>query len=172
MVSLAAREELALDRLYFIPASESPFKPGAEPAPGPDRLRMLRLALAGQADCEVDDQEIRRGGVSYTIETAREYRRRFPEATLFYLVGADHAALLPKWREAETLAGLVEFVVIPRPGETLRPVPGPFRARSLRGFPLGLSSSAIRERVRVGLSVEGLVPAAVGEVIRNNRLYL
>ena len=116
LVAQAAREELGLTRLFFVPAARSPFKPEGEPAPAAERLRLLRLALAGQAWCELDDQEIRRGGTSYTVETVRDYARRFAGAQLFYLIGADHAAQLPKWRQAQELAQLAEFVVIPRPG--------------------------------------------------------
>src|SRR5512140_1257104 len=76
LVAQAAREELALDRLFFIPAAQSPFKPDARPSLAPVRLRLLRLALAGQTSCEVDEQEINRGGVSYTIDTVRDYARR------------------------------------------------------------------------------------------------
>jgi nicotinate-nucleotide adenylyltransferase len=172
LVAQAAREELQLTRLFFIPAAQSPFKPELEPAAAPERLRLLRLALAGQADCEIDQQELERGGVSYTIETLRAYRRRFPAAALFYLIGADHVAQLPKWREAAELARLAEFVVIPRPGEPPAVPVEPFRSRQLAGFPLGVSSSQIRDRIRAGLPLEGLMPPAVLEAIRNNRLYL
>jgi nicotinate-nucleotide adenylyltransferase len=172
LVAQAAREELDLTRLFFIPASQSPFKPDARPTPAPERLRLLRLALAGKTWCDVDEQELRRGGVSYTIDTARDYVRRFYSAQLFYLIGADHLPQLPKWRAAEELARLAEFVVIPRPGQVEAPLPAPFRGRALAGFPLGVSSSQIRARVRAGLPIEHLVPDTVAEAIRNNRLYL
>jgi nicotinate-nucleotide adenylyltransferase len=172
LVAQAAREELELTRLYFIPAARSPFKPTTEPSPAAIRLRLLRLALAGQTQCEVDEQEITRGGVSYSIDTVRDYTQRFPQAKLFYLIGADHIAQLPKWREAGELARLVEFVVIPRPGEKSAPLPSPFRGRSLTGFPLGVSSSQIRARAKGGLPIDWLVLPAVAEAIRNNRLYL
>jgi nicotinate-nucleotide adenylyltransferase len=172
LVAQAAREELNLARLFFIPAAQSPFKPNAQPSPAPERLRLLRLALAGQAWCEVDDQEIRRGGVSYTIDTLRDYARRFPNTQRFYLVGADHLPQLPQWRAAEELARLAEFVVIPRPGQAEASFPPPFRGRWLKGFPLGVSSSQIRARAKAGLSIEHLVPGPVAEAIRNNRLYL
>ena len=172
LVAQAAREELELSRVFFIPAAQSPFKPDAELAPGKERLRLLRLALAGQTWSAIDEQEIQRGGVSYTIDTVRDYARRFPGANLFYLIGADHVPLLPKWRDARDLARLLEFVVIPRPGEKLDVMPEPFRGRPLRGFPLGLSASQVRERVRMGLPIELLVSPAVAEAIRNNRLYL
>src|SRR5690348_12627249 len=83
LVAQAAREELQLTRLFFIPAAQSPFKPASTPAPPAARLQMLRLALAGETWCEIDDQEIKRGGVSYTIETVRNYVARFPGVELF-----------------------------------------------------------------------------------------
>ena len=172
LVAQAAIEELGLARLFFIPTAQSPFKPENKPAPAEARLQLLRLALAGKTNCEVDDQEIKRGGSSYTIDTLRDYARRFPQSELFWLVGADNVASLPKWREAEELATLAEFVAIPRPGEAPGPFPPPFRGRTLNGFPFGVSSSQIRARVKAGLPIDQLVPAAVAEAIRNNRLYL
>lgn len=172
LVAQAACEELGLTRLFFIPAAQSPFKPDSAPAPAPERLRLLRLALAGKSHYEIDEQEIRRGGTSFTIDTVQDYTRRHPGAELFYLIGADHARELPKWRSAESLAQLAEFVVIPRPGEPAGKLQSPFRQRTLTGFPLGVSSSQIRARVRSGLDIDGLVPPAVVEAIHNNHLYL
>lgn len=172
LVAQAAREEFALDRIFFIPAAQSPFKPESKPTSPAERLRLLRLALAGQTDSEIDDQEIARGGISYTIETIRTYAKKFPEAKLFYLIGADHVAQLSKWRDADELAQAVEFLVIPRPGEIPAEFPTPFRGFALRGFPLGVSSSQIRARIKAGLSISHLVPASVAEAIKNNRLYL
>src|SRR6266478_4740462 len=101
LVAQAACEEVGLDRLFFIPAAQSPFKPGTTPTPAAERLRLLRLALAGKNHYEIDEQEIKRGGVSYTIDTARDYARRFPQNKLLYLIGTDHIPQLPKWRETE-----------------------------------------------------------------------
>ncbi len=172
LVARAAREELGLDKLCFIPAAQSPFKPAVTHAPAPQRLRLLRLALAGETAAEIDDLEIRRGGVSYTVDTLRHYAEKFPGAELFYLIGADQVALLPQWHEAGELARLAQFVVAPRPGETPPKLAAPFRGRALRGFPLAVSSSEIRARVKAGLPVGGLTPPAVAEAIANNRLYL
>jgi nicotinate-nucleotide adenylyltransferase len=172
LVAQAAREELRLDRLYFVPAAHSPFKPERQPSPPPERLRLLRLALAGRNWCEIDEQEIRRGGVSYTIDTVRDYIQRMPGAEVFYLVGADQACLLDKWRAADELARLAQFVVIPRPGQPPAKLPPPFRGRELKGFPMAISSSQIRDRVKARLPLEPFVPSAVAEAIRNNGLYL
>jgi nicotinate-nucleotide adenylyltransferase len=172
LVAQAAREELELSRLFFIPAAQSPFKPDRKPTAPNERSRLLCLALAGKSWCEIDDQEINRGGISYSIDTARDYDRRFQGAEIFYLIGADNVSQLPKWRESAELARLLQFVVIPRPGQTDVPFPAPFRGRMLKGFPLGVSSSQIRARVKAGAPIDHLVPAAVAEAIRNNRLYL
>jgi len=172
LVAESAREELGLDRLFFIPAAQSPFKPASQPAPVAERIRLLRLALAGRSWCQIDTQEATRGGVSYTIDTAREYRRRYPSAELYYLIGADHVSQLPKWRAADELAELLEFVVMPRPGQLECGFPSPFRGRWLTGFPLGLSSSQVRARVAAGKPIEHLVGATVAEAIRNYGLYL
>jgi nicotinate-nucleotide adenylyltransferase len=172
LVAQAALEELELWRLFFIPAAQSPFKPRNVPAAPADRLRLLRLALAGQPSCEIDEQEILRGGTSFTVETVSAYAARFPGAQLFYLIGADHVPTLPKWRDADHLAGLAEFVVIPRPGQCPAAFPAPFRGRELKGFPLGVSSSRIRSRVKAGLTIQNLVPDAVAADIRNSGLYL
>jgi nicotinate-nucleotide adenylyltransferase len=172
LVAQAAREEAELERVYFIPAAQSPFKPDRVPAPAAERLRLLRLALAGDTHGEIDAQELGRGGVSYTIDTVRDYARRFPGAQLHYLIGADNAGKLGEWREADELARLAEFLAIPRPGEPDAVFPPPFRGRTLKGFPLAVSSSEIRARVKAGLPVDHLVPAAVAEAVRNYRLYL
>jgi nicotinate-nucleotide adenylyltransferase len=171
LVAQAAMEELQLHRLFFIPAAQSPFKPDHQSAPAVARLRFLRLALAGNTNCEVDDQEIRRGGISYTVDTLRGYADRFPGANLFYLIGADHAAKLNEWREPAVLAELAEFVVVPRPGGSTTVFPPPFRGGTLRGFPFGVSSSEIRARVKGGLPIDHLVPSAVAGAIRESGIY-
>jgi nicotinate-nucleotide adenylyltransferase len=171
LVAQAALEELKLDRLVFIPAAQSPFKPDMRPTPGPLRLRMLRLALAGETRFDVDASEIQRGGVSYSVETARAYAALHPSAELFWLIGADHVPTLPQWRAATELAGLVEFVAIPRPGAAPAVSPPEYQLRQLAGWPLDVSSSEIRARVAAGRPIHRLVPPAVADVITAERLY-
>jgi nicotinate-nucleotide adenylyltransferase len=171
LVAQAAREELHLDRIYFVPAAQSPFKPDRQLAPGPARAALLRLALAGKTWAEVDAQELDRGGVSYSIDTVSNFRQRFPGADLFYLIGADHVPQLPKWRSSAELGRLVTFLIIPRPGEAQAATPPGFQMQWLKGYPLGVSASEIRARVKAGLPVDILTGPVVAESIRNNRLY-
>lgn len=172
LVAQAAIEELGLEKLFFVPAAQSPFKPEKKPADGPTRLRLLRLALAEKTRCEVDDQEISRGGTSFTIDTLRGFAQKFSGAELYYLIGADNAAKLNQWRDANELAALAEFVAVPRPGGAIASFPAPFRGRTLKGFPFAVSSTEIQARVRKGLSIENLVPPAVAEAIHAAKLYL
>lgn len=171
LVAHAALEELSLDRLVFLPASQSPFKPGTTPAPGSVRSRMLRTALAGEPHFAVDESELRRGGISYTIDTVLALTAEQPTAELFWLIGADHVPTLPKWRAADQLANLVTFVVIPRPGQPDTSLPPPWRLLHLAGWPLKLSSSEIRQRVASGKSIAHLVPPGVAEIIEGEGCY-
>jgi nicotinate-nucleotide adenylyltransferase len=171
LVAQAAVEELGLDRVFFVPAAQSPFKTEAPPASPAVRLQLLRLALAGKSNYELDAQEINRGGISYTVDTLRDYAGRFPGAQLYYLIGADNAANLNGWREARELAALAEFVAVPRPGGAPPQFPAPFRGRTLRGFPFDVSSSQIRARVQKNLTLENLVPPAVAGAIQHARIY-
>src|SRR5471032_1800975 len=172
LVAQAAVEELGLDRLFFVPTAQSPFKSENKIAPAEIRLKLLRFALAGKTNCEIDDQEIRRGGISYSIETLRDYAKRFPKAQLFYLIGADNISKLNEWRESNELAKLAEFIAIPRPGEIAAEFPKPFRGKILKGFPVEISSSQIRARVKAGLPIENLVPPFVADAIHSAKLYV
>jgi nicotinate-nucleotide adenylyltransferase len=172
LVAQAAVEELGLDKFIFIPAALSPFKLEYTLAPDAIRLQLLRLALAGKSTCEIDEQEVRRGGISYTVDTLRDYVKRFSGAEIFYLIGADNAAKLNEWREPAELAKLAEFVAVPRPGCAPAVFPQPFRGRTLKGSPFDVSSSQIRARVKAGLPIEYLVPPFVAGAIRAARLYV
>ena len=174
MVARAALVEVELDRLFIIPAAQSPFKPEQSPAPAADRLAWLRLAFGDEPRCEIDAQEIERAGVSYSIDTVRDYVERFPAADLFYLIGADHVPTLPEWREAAALADAVSFVVVPRPGELEIggvEFPESFRGTVLRGKPAAISASDLRKRLRAGESIENFVPPAVAAALNVKHCY-
>ena len=178
------RERLGLDRMVLIPAAQSPFqRERGHGASAARRLAMARLAARGEAGLEVSDQEMRRPGPSYTVDTVRFFRAVHPGARLVWMVGADNLAGLPRWREAEALLGLCEIWVVARGGidttaarRALAGLPPLFR-RALRGRLLEtrrmeISSTEIRDRVRRGLSNKGLVPDAVNAYIARHSLYV
>ncbi len=171
LIARMALEKLNLDRIFFIPAAKSPFKPEIELAPDKERLKLLRLALSGETKFEIDEQEIKRKGISYTIDTVRNYKKKFPDDQLFYIIGADHANILPKWKNANELAKLVEFAIFSRPGENNLEIPLPFRGTVIKGFSFSASSTIIRDRIKNSLPIKWLVVDAVAEAINNSKLY-
>ena len=171
MIARSALAELELDRLIVMPAAQSPFKPDQTLAPAAARMEMLRAAFSGEPEIEISSWELDRGGVSYSIETLRALAAEHPEAQLFYLIGADHVATLPQWREADALAAAATFVVVPRPGAPEEVFPQPFSGRYLQGKPMAISASEIRERLRAGRSVANFVPPPVAQLLNSMQIY-
>ncbi|MCU0723053.1 MAG: nicotinate-nucleotide adenylyltransferase [Planctomycetes bacterium] len=186
VVAEAAREWARLDRIWFLPSASPPHK--ADPAKAPKapfrhRLRMTRIAAAGNPAFRVSDREGARPGPSYTVDLLREFRRELgPRAELHFLIGADWVANLASWKDAAELFRLCRFLVVPRPG-----FPRPDLARLRRALgreaasrleeawipapEIGISSTEIRERIAAGRSVRYLLPAGVESYIRRNGLY-
>ena len=163
-----AAEAVKLDRVLFIPAALSPLKSRSPLAPAKDRLAMLRLAVRGNPLFEICDLELRRGGVSYTIDTLRELKRR-TRARLYWILGADAAKLLPRWKSISEVRALATFIILPRPGA--RPARRTPHQLVVQAPLLQISSSEIRDRVRKGRSVRYLVPEPVDRHIRQRGLY-
>lgn len=118
-VARTAMKELELDRLIVIPANVSPFK--VDEAGGEvlwDRLELVKAAFADDPRVTVDERELKRGGVSYTIDTVRELAAENPGAELYYLIGEDSEEGLPRWKEIDELKKLVTFKVFPRTKES------------------------------------------------------
>jgi nicotinate-nucleotide adenylyltransferase len=179
-----AREALGLERVIFIPAKLPPHKRAAALAAGADRLAMVRLAVAGNPALAVSDIELRRPGVSYSVDTVRTLREKLGAGTqIYFLIGMDTVVELTAWREVARLARLCKFVPLSRPEHAapntaaLERAVGRLRARALlkRALPMpliGISSSEIRRRVAEGRTIRYLVPDAVAAYIRRKRLYI
>jgi len=160
-----ALEELALDRIIFVPAGISPHKLGHPPAPAGIRCDMLAAAIEGEAAFEWDDCEVKRTGPSYALDTVRIMRERFPGDKIFYLIGEDNLAALHTWKEIDTLETLAQFVVLSRSG-TLHECRFPVVSRVV-----DISSTEIRNRIANGLPVSYLLPEAACQILTRNRLY-
>jgi nicotinate-nucleotide adenylyltransferase len=164
-----AREHLELDQVRFVPAARQPFKAEGHEADARDRAEMVRLAIADHPQFVLDLREIRRGGVSYTIDTLRELKVEYPSDRLFLVLGADAARDIEKWREAALLPQLATVVVVTRPGVLGLPVVGISVIVPAPG--IDVSATEIREAVRRGRSIRYLVPRAVEEYIAAHGLY-
>ena len=173
-------ERFAVDRLVFLPASHSPLKKGTPTATDAQRLEMLSLATEGEPRFAVSDFELRKGGISYTIDTLRAWHLQEPDTNLLFIAGMDSLLTLHAWREPLEIVRLCRFVTFRRPGF---PLPSPEElklppnvARQLLGQVIDgplvdISSSDIRERAAKGESLDGLVPDAVAEYIVSHMLY-
>jgi nicotinate-nucleotide adenylyltransferase len=166
----SAIEHLGLDRVVLIPARRQPLKAGLEITPGAHRLAMCHRLAECDRRISVDPVELDRGGLSFTVDTLREYRRTRPDAELFLLLGEDAAATFPQWREPEAIAALATIVVLTRDGGEAAPAAGPAMTR-LATRRVEVSASEIRSRVRAGLPIRGLVPDGVAAYIDEQRLY-
>lgn len=189
-----AREALSLDRVLFVPSATPPHKSGTV-ASGRDRLAMVRRAVAGHPMFRASSIEIHRSGPSYSIDTLRALRRRFPEPTKFvFLLGIDAFREIGTWKQFADLFPLADFAVLSRPPHR-QPAPRnllPVAARRqfcyshrrrmlvhesgnrivfLDVTSLDISASDIRQRVRRGKSIRYLVPNSVERYLDEHRLY-
>jgi nicotinate-nucleotide adenylyltransferase len=169
VAAVEARSALRLDHVVLVVAGDPWQKRGEVVASAPDRLATVEAAIAGIEGLSASDLEVRRDGVTYTIDTVRELAE--PARDLFLIVGADVAGRLETWHQAEALRELVTLVIVDREGtEPSRPTKG-WRTEHV-GIPrLDVSSSAIRNRLATNRPVDGLVPAAAVRIIRERRLY-
>lgn len=172
---LAAREAIRycrLDRVVFIPAGDPPHKSARAIAPGPDRWRMVRLAIRGRRRFSASPLELRRRGPSFTYDTVRAMSRRLPGRPLSFIVGADTVAEIPTWHRWRDLLRAARFVVVARPGYRLRPLRGAgdrFDLVRVRG--LRISSTRIRATLRHGRPVGRDLTPPVRAYIRRTGLY-
>jgi nicotinate-nucleotide adenylyltransferase len=164
-----AVEALQLEKTVLMPTWVTPLNDPAAIAPARDRLAMVRLGARGNARLDVSDFELRRQGVSYTIETIRSLRK--PGVEIFFLIGSDSLRTLPNWREIRELSKLVTFGIFARPASERLRVPTYIVYRKIDAPLLDISSTEIRARVRAGLSIRYLVPDAVERFIRRKGLY-
>lgn len=166
-----ASDELGLDRVLLAPVARPPHRP--EPAASAfDRYAMVALATTGQPRLLPSDVELRRGGLSYTVDTVRALLQELPGASLYLIVGSDTLPEMAGWREADELFSRCSVAVCERPGAPPGGAPVAGRAtHRLRGSGLPVSASEVRRRARAGEELADLVPASVAEYIRKQGLY-
>lgn len=183
MMAADALDHFALERVLFVPAALPPHKSLSRLADAVHRVSMLRLAVESEPRYDVEIDEIRRGGVSYSVDTVRRLQARYPTARLYFIIGGDTLLELRTWKDIGQLLELCEFVTIARPGFAAEkldsaalglPDPWPARLRShvVTDHLVEISSTDIRQRVARGLSIRHLVPEAVGRYIAEHQLYM
>ena len=172
VVAEVAYEKMGLDKVYFIPAAQSPLKEGKPEATAADRMAMLNAALDPYPQFEVLDFEILAGGISYTFDSVSHLAALLPECRLFWIIGADQVAALPRWHRVTELAEQIEFVGIPRPGYLLEnPGVANLRIHEIEVRSQDISSREIRARVKENLPVSLFLPEKVDKFIKARGLY-
>ena len=164
-----AREKLGLDRVVFVPTYLPPHKDGVDIAPAQARLEMVRGAVAGNKHFRVSDVEIRRNGRSYTIDTVRAFRKKYPQDELYFITGSDVLNYLSEWKDVEAILKLVKFVVATRPGYPLENIPKYISTVGIRA--VDISAFEVRQCVKEGASFRYLVPECVYAYIKRRKLY-
>ena len=167
-------ERLQLDQVIFMPCFLPPHKTQDNLAAGAERLKMLRLAVAGNKKFVVSDFEIKRAGKSYSIDTARFLRRKFPSKTqIFFIIGEDNYAHLSAWKNIDELRGLVNFVVLNRSVGTkfVKRVSKSKNTVFVQMPQIDISSSLIRHNLRQRKSVRYLLSEKVLTFINKRKLY-
>ncbi|MBT4513427.1 MAG: nicotinate-nucleotide adenylyltransferase [Chloroflexi bacterium] len=176
-----ARKKLELDKVVFIPARHPWLKADRDITDSQHRLAMVRLATASNPHFEVSTAELARPGPTYTIDTVEAFKTESGSLDdIYFIAGSDAITDLPRWKDPERVVALCQIVGIGRPGapdidiealkplihgvsDCLRPVDIP---------PIDISSTAIRERVKAGLSIRDMVPPEVEDYVVEHGLYL
>ena len=198
---LEVKDRFHLETIYLIPAAQPPHKTDRAIAPPADRMAMLNIAVANLHGLEVSDTEINRSGLSYSVETVDEFRRRFTgTASLFFILGLDAFVEIHTWKAYRRLFERVAFIVMTRPGSRRQSPPahetlpayldarisdgyvfesetGGFRHPDLQPVrlfattPVDISSTGIREKIMCQKPFEHLLPEGVAAYIRRKGLY-
>ncbi len=195
-VAKEVRDRFHLQTILFIPSYIPPHKKAADIASAKDRFAMVRMAVAGHKGFVASPLEIRARQKSYSIITLNRVKSMYPDAWIFFILGADAFLEIQTWKSYQEVLAQCRFIVVRRPGYSLseakKAVPEEFRkkiihlprsssvpAKIIRTHQIFLvdipslpvSSTEIRVRIRKGQSIRSLVPAAVEEYIMKNKLY-
>jgi nicotinate-nucleotide adenylyltransferase len=176
-----ARQAMAafhLDQVLFVPAGNPPHKPDGL-ADKWDRLRMVQLAVAGQPGFVVCDLEVRRQGVTYTVDTLRGLRALYPGARLWYIIGGDTLLDMHTWRQPRQVFALCSLIVCQRPGWRREELEACVKTLTTMGADIHLldapgvdiSATMVRQRWRRGDLPPGWVPPQVAAYMRAHCLY-
>jgi len=172
VIAETVRRSEDLDIVYFVPAYKPPHKEGTHPSTARDRLAMTKLSVHGNRKLKVSDIELRRKGISYTVDTVRSFRKRFPSAELFLIIGSDSLRQFHSWRSPGGILAETSLIVYRRPRS------GPINARLhsrdvsfVKGPLMEVSSSDIRKRIRQGKSIRYYVRNTVLSFIKKKKLY-
>lgn len=173
LVAQTVCEAEGFDKVVFIPANKSPNKKVFTAKES--RVDMLELAVEGNPNFEISDLEIRRGGISYTVDTLRAYKEQISKKDdeLFYLIGSDSLLDMKNWKEPKEIIDECQVLVAIRPGFR----PSDIQSWLIHGIQFAniprfeISSSNIRKRWVENKTIRYMVTLPVWEYINQHNLY-
>ena len=168
----SVREIRKLEKIIFIPAFISPHKSEIKTSSAEDRLNMIKLAINGISFFDYSDIEVLKGGISFTIDTLKELKKKYDE--LEFIIGYDNIFEFHTWKDPDEIMKLTKIIVLKRRSSH----PPQFKDKyynqavfvQTRG--IEISATDLRERVKKGLPINFLVPSKVMEYIYNHKLYV
>jgi nicotinate-nucleotide adenylyltransferase len=178
LLAQEASAALRLDELILVPTGVAPHK-RIDPEPGPElRLAMTAAAVAGAPGLRVSDVEVGREGPSFAYRTLELLADELPGSELTFVMGADVASGLDRWKRPDRVLELAAVAIAARPGfdlgavdETLVGLGASAPVARIEMPPVGISSTLIRERVAAGRPVRWMVPEPVARLIAERGLY-
>ena len=167
----SVREIRTLDKIIFIPSFISPHKADVNSASPEHRMNMLKLAVKGIDFFEVSDYEIKKEGISYTIDTLKEFKKKFDE--LEFIIGYDNIFKFHTWKNPDEIMKITKILVLKRKSSLPPPHEDKYVKSALFVETRGIEISAtdIREKVKQGIPIHYLVPEKVKEYIYSFNLY-
>jgi len=175
LIAQTVFESEHFERLVFVPANISPAKKNGDSSSSKTRLKMLEISLINNTNFEISDIEIKREGISYTVDTLEEFRKslNLDKKDLFFLMGSDTLRSFHTWKDPEKIMELCNIIVAIRPGFTPSDIPqwvlDNVRFANIPRFEV--SSTNIRRRWRDGKTIRYMVPKEVWEYINEKELY-
>ncbi len=166
-----AWDALGLDKVIFIPNHIHPFRKRRDITPPEQRLDMLELALQAYPNFEVSSVELKRKGVSYTVDTLEYFHKTYPDSELFFLIGADNLLKFDEWKKPQRILELAKIVVYNRDDSQVESDTRNERIIYLNSPNIKISSTQIRERIKQGHSCKSMLPLKVWQYIEENHIY-
>ncbi|GEA94541.1 putative nicotinate-nucleotide adenylyltransferase [Weissella viridescens] len=169
MIGEQVADQLHLDQIRFMPNALPPHVDEKKTIDAKDRVNMVRAAIMGNRQFDIELSEVLRGGKSYTYDTMAALKEAHPNVEYYFIIGGDEVAYLPTWHRIDDLLELVHFVGVHRKGQ---PTETDYPVEWVEMPQLEISSTDIRQRIAEHRSVRYLVPDMVAAYIFKEGLYL
>lgn len=166
-IAECAKIEYHLDRVIFLTSGNPPHKTDKKILDAKIRHIMVKRAVCGTDGFDVCDWEVKRSEYSYTLNTLRYFKKIYPGDELYFIIGGDSMRHFYEWHKPEEILKLCTILYYDRGGNDSE---CDF-AKKIHGENINISSTHIRDMVKAGEDITGLVPDCVRDFIKQNELY-